>query len=427
MTHRRHRQVADFPKCACLGSLLLAACAGDGTGGMGSPGAARRVTLTGRAAGGVPTALTWVAFQDGDGPWQRASDSAGVYTFDALSGRYNAAFVCATDTVRSGEVIAAAVAELDTIEVPCPVALPGAARLRWSGTLTGIAAGLGDLPDVTFSSKEGGATRALVSSDGSSYTIDLPAGTYDLVTSVAGNRLNVKRDIRITAAGSTNVDFSTGTVMAKSQPLPAIAADAQESLETGAFFTSARGVRVDLFAPKGSVALLDPADLGPGDTQQIYGEARGAKSAFRGFFRAVPGGPVPALALPPPLGGASAVPVTGVQPPLYVRPRISFDAYPNVRFYQANIFTDLPDMFVWVMNVGPQWLAGRTSFELPDWTGVAGWNPAWGPPLDRPLAALVTAVAGNRGFGPILHDLPPSPGDEIGYGKEAFTITVSRP
>jgi hypothetical protein len=432
LTQRRHRQIKIFPKpspgrpalravvaplAGCL--CLLVACSGEGSGAA-TPATPGRVTLTGRAAGGVPVPLTWVAFQDGDGPWQRAIDQAGVYTLDAPSGRYAVAFVCnAAPAVQLGEVIAATVQELNDIQAPCPIPLPGSPVHRWAGTIKG--AGNVAATTITFASLEGGAFRATI--NGAGYTIDLPPGSYDLVAA-QGNLLNLKRGIKIDAAGTTDVDFAMGSVMAKSQPLPAIVSDPQEIVEAGVFFTSPRGARADFFGPKGTVALLDPGDLAPGDSQRVYVDARGTKAAtFRGLFRSVAGGPLPAFTLPPALAGAGAVPAVGTKSPVTLRPKVSFDLYPSARFYQASMFTDMPDKFVWVMNVGAGWLGGRTSFELPDLSGVAGFDPAWGPPLNLALAVEIIAVSSSRGFGALLDDLPPTgPGVEVTYAKKIVTL-----
>jgi hypothetical protein len=402
--------------------LALVACNGGGSGvGPGPTEARKSVILTGRGEDGSPASLTWVAFRDGDGAWQRLTpDTSGGYRFDAASGRYMAAFVCAMPDVMQGEVIAATAAELDDIQVPCPAPAGTGVRHRRVGAVRGLPTG--GRAQVIFGSRTTGSWAAASSSDGTSYMVDLPPGIYDLVTAV-GSTLLVQHDINVDSPGTSDIDLGTGAATAKPQPLPTIATAAKEILESGAFFTSAGGVRVDLSAPKGSVGLLDPADLGRGDSQEVYLEARDDQNGFRGLSLAVPGGPLPALNLPPPLTGVTAT-IASATP--VVRPKITFEAYPNARFYQANVFTDMPDNFVWLMNVGTGWLNGATSFELPDLSGVPGFDPAWGPRNDRALGVQVIGVASNRSFGPLLHDLAPSAGDQTTYGKKLFTLEPAR-
>jgi hypothetical protein len=417
MTQRRHRQFANFPKLAWLVAALAlgdgAACSGDAGGN-----AARRVTLTGRGDGGVPIALSWVAFQDGDGPWQRATDTGGVYTFEAPSGRYTAAFVCNVPGGGLGEIIAATVAELDTIQIPCPLPVPGAITHHWQGAIKGAPANGPD--NVLFGSREGGLWAASDRGDGG-YQVDLAPGTYDLVASF-GSTISIKRDLDVHAPGTADIDFTGGTVTAKPQPLPMLATATGEIVEAGSFFVSPRGARIELPGSKTSVGLLDPGDLAAGDTQQIYVDVRGEQGAFRGLTRSVPGGPPPALTVPPAWSGVTAS-VAAATPML--RPKLNFDPYPNARFYQAQMFTDMPQDFVWLLNVGAAWLSGKNSFELPDLSAIAGFDAAWGLRRDVAVAIAAVAIVSTRPIGPVLDDRPPTgPGDEISYGKKLLTLAA---
>jgi hypothetical protein len=406
----------------------LGACSGDGGASMRMASNPRRVTITGRADGGGPVSLDWLAFQDGDGPWKKATAVAGVYTLDVVSssGRWGAAFVCGEPQVLLGEVVYATLDELSQLDVPCPIPAAAAPTVNWAGSIAGATPG--STPDVIFASREAGAWRAEPSADQSRYAINLPVGTYDLgaaLTDAAGNaRLIIKRDVAVNADGTTDVDFAALALTPKRQPLGTIAALSQETLATGSFVTSPRGARLDLLAPDGSVALLDAADLPAAVTQAIYVEARADPATFRGVFRTVPGGPPPALTLPPVFADANAT-VAAANPTL--RPKVTFSPYPNPRFFQIGLRTGQPNRYDWIMNVGASWLGGLTSIELPDLSAIPGFDAlTWGPRPDLDLAVEMTAITSTRAFGPVLHDVPPpSAGDEITYAKKV--VTVRRP
>jgi hypothetical protein len=431
LTQRRHRQVTIFLQLA-LPAMGLAACGG---GAPGPKEAARHVTLTGRGEGGNPAPLGWVVWRDGgdgqggDGVWQAMAGAGGVYGFDPPSGRYTVAFVCTDSTFMGGEVIAATVDELSGIDVPCPGLQPVAPVHRWHGGIKGLAPD--ERVEIALGSREGGAFAGAVSDDRTSYDIDvLPPGTYDLAAAArdpaGGTRLLVVRDIVVAGDGATDLDFASATRKAHDQPDPRIAADATESLSFGSYYTSPRGARIDFVPPTGNVALLDPADLAPGDSQQFWVDARGPEETFRGIYRAVAGGPLPPLALPPLLTHLAVTPALGASA-ITLRPAITFDPYPGALFYQAAITTGQPNALPWVMNVGADWLGTGAGFELPDLSGVAGFVQAWGPRPDQAQAVEMIAIRSTRAFAPVLHDLPPpGPGAETSYAKKVITLQPPR-
>ena len=42
------------------------------------------------------SSLVWVAFNDGDGPWQTVDAALATYSFDVRGGRYGLVYVCST-------------------------------------------------------------------------------------------------------------------------------------------------------------------------------------------------------------------------------------------------------------------------------------------------------------------------------------------
>ena len=78
---------------------------------------------------------------------------------------------------------------------------------------------------------------------------------------------------------------------------------------------------------------------------------------------------------------------------------------------------------IWGLKVGAGWLAGNTGYELPDLTGVPGFDVTWGPDPRVHHAVITTVVTGTRGFGPTLNgDEPAAPGAVTTRARKDFGV-----
>jgi hypothetical protein len=402
---------------------IFTGCGGDHSA---SPApASQRVTLTGVGLGGVMHPFTWAAFQDGDGPWQRLESDAGAYAFDSASGRYTLAYVCAP--LVSAEIIAATVAEMPAVTARCSEAVESWTRYNWRGTLQGGAAR--DETMVVLGSMDG-TVSADIALDGGNYTAEVTAGTYDIAV-LAGDpaRLAVARDVAIAASGSTDIDVAAASIVAKPHPLalPTNLAPGEQIAYVAVGFTSKRGATLPLPSSGiDSVQAFDAQDLVDGDHQDLSLYAMSLdQSGERGFIRGVDGAALdalPALALP----DAFTATVTAAGRSPVLRPRVSFEPYPGVLFYQMNTYSigAAPAGLGWLMNVGADWLGARGSFELPDLSGVPGYDPKWGPGATIATTIETTAITSTRGFGATLDGEPGGIGTVAAFAKK---ITVLQP
>ena len=388
--------------------------AGNADGSTGGPDAGPapvpgHITFTNTTAAGGPK-LVWVAFNDGEGPWQTLDPQGNTYTFQ-VQGRYGLAFVCeALPDAFSGEVVHATAAELPALTVDC-----GPATSTTNHQLTGSISGVD--PEVTVEVQAAGAgyTHRLgtVSAPRLTYEAQLPAGTYDVLAlaTVAGRspRAFFRRDVELQRDTVLPFQFGLGidTALAE-QPLTLVggAASAPMPYAAVSLFTGRGSFQATAGAgPLASYFSFPSSVLQPGDTQTFeVGSAtagvpplsmRGVVLGFRE--------PRPLeVKLPPPFDSAR---VTAAATAPTLRPRMSFQPYPGALFYQLSATQVSPSTFTsWLAIFSDAWLGGATTYELPDFSAARDFRDVYGFDPTAPLDYTCDAVTSSRDFARTIND-----------------------
>jgi len=355
-------------------------------------------------------APVWAARQDGTGNWERVTPTTGSsYTFTFTQGRGGIAVV---DTVGTGtelQVLYATTADFGNI---ADVLSFGGCGFK---TLNGTVANVGPTDIATVSLAY---SSAFLTGGNSVYQLtDVPDGPQDLVAARASmasgspvtNSIIVRRLVDSThGANIPLLDFNSSEAVAPATAQVTVAN--MGALDTVAIQSVYNGNRGSAF---GIVALLQylngdgavnyasvPVDLlGAGDIQllQATGNAAGVPGNVRMagvYFRSASNR---TLTLGPVLGTPT---VTTVATTPYVRPRVQlttqseYNRQVNTIFEQGSL-----NRTVSLLATGA-YFGTPTSWDVtvPDFTGVPGWNNAWGLADATATTWSTTATGGVTPF-----------------------------
>jgi hypothetical protein len=434
-----------------VAAALLGACAGDGSpaggargdggpaddggGGGAGGGSGTRITLTNVTPARGNT-LAWVGWNEGDGPWKTLEPAGGGYAFSVGGARFGVAFVCDRPDGVSGEVVQATVAELRALDIDC-----GRNPSSTTHALGGKIAGLDGAAGAQVSVLAGARWGTVVAMDGAAsatYASQVPDDTYDVAAfaQIAGRttRAVLRRGVAISADTVLDLDFAAGGLALVEQPLavhgaPAAPAAGQQltvdvSLRTG------RGAVVGwndttMGQPADRYAAFAAADLGPEDQQEVLVvsfEQGAGTFDLRGVVRGVRAPRPLEVTLPPAFSSARVTAAAGGSG---LRPRMTFEPYEGAVLYQMDAHDAGQTRPVgWLAIVSAAWLAGATSYELPDFSGARGFDDAF---QFRPQAVLEVepyAVRSSRDFArTINNDLATHDGSEVQYARTLRSLS----
>lgn len=375
------------------GAVALAAL-GTGCDDGGAKGPEGPVEVTVRTFAPIEANATWVAYQDGDGPWQVVDGLGGRYVFPIASGRYGVAIVCAPTepgASKSTRVIHALATELDTVRVRCTTAAHDASV---KGQVVGLAAG--DDVAVAFATGSGYPTSATPS-----FTTKLVTGMSDVVLR---RRNGTLVDYAIERAQSFGNGSQWAASVASDVPGASAAAVVTGALASDApflagWFTTAGGVTVGTYSPTLDAWWGPPASLLAANDVQAARVNAGSPNTDDGRRSAMAYVHEVAdveLPLPSPLA-APTILVAAKSP--YVRlsatfPDVSGDAVLSV-FHRVVGGASV----TWDERVTTGYLeaAGTTAFETTSLGGVPGFDEAWGIAAGGTVSWLSTVATSNRG------------------------------
>jgi hypothetical protein len=370
--------------------LLLAAC------GMAPSSNPTDVTLeTQIHRAGPPESLPWVAYQDGDGPWQTLSGQDGRYVFPVRdpAGRYTLATACTNPAMQNTRIqlIHATAAELPNPTLSCSFPKTASETRTVSGTIT-------DFGGTRFTSIHITGTGSLDGPEPANpaYSVSAPPGRQRLVA------LGYRRDSNTWAgravfkaldvSGNLKLDLSFADPATQTQPrtitVEGVGNDAL--IQDVRFFHPANVFNPELgIGTRGSAAYqyggIPQAQQLPEDSHLAYAEAyvpgegrgRNTTAVFKQPRDLT-------LTLPPHLGVVQAGREMN-------RSRFTWEPY------TANWYT------VELIGVNSRWLALITSgwlkaseYHTPDLLSVPTWNPAWNLPADAQIRVRLEAVRANR-------------------------------
>jgi hypothetical protein len=399
-----------------------------GTGdGVTEQTATFTLTVTARPAGSdytwsfCPTVPDWFAVKDGAGAWQAVAASGNTFTFDAASDRVGVAWVVSGADGPEVTVQFLGAAELAAV---------GAQQCSGTKTVTGTTVGVG--PQDNANIAMGGASAVVIGAAGPSFTLEgVRDGTVDLFATNASldlgsgsfqlDRIYLERGLNPPDGSSVDVDF-TGPLAFDpgSATLTANGLNGEQAIVTMVYTTpGANGTLFTQTTPSAAVTRTFPTvpasrqendDL-HGLTLTTVPPGATPLGSFRSstlFFR----DPVDrTIGLGPDLGATNVD--TGVTAP-YLRPRVTYTRQAEYdRYFFVNYQQDGSDREVSVI-VTDDYLGGAdVDLIVPDFSGTAGWNDAWGLVPGETMTFAFTA-SGWPGAGDI------EPGD-LAEGLEIVT------
>ncbi|MCX7784414.1 MAG: hypothetical protein N2318_12325 [Meiothermus sp.] len=356
---------------------------------------------------GAPQNLPWVAYQDGDGPWQALNGQGGRYSFSVhdSGGRYALAVVCTNPALQNARVhiVHATAAELAAPVIGClfPRNTP---EVR---TVSGKVSHFGDA-DWAIVQLTGSGSVDGPEADNPGYTVEAGPGGQRLVA-LAQRRYGRDTNPWASRALLKNLELSDNLSLDLSFQDPATQTQRQtvtvEGIGTDAIIHDTK------FHPPANVYNPDLGNGLRGATSHLYGGIPEAwqlpEDAHMAYAEAyVPGEgrgrsttatfKAPrelTLALLPHLGAVE------------VRPEAPAGGLARYRFawapYVADLyFAEVSDLATggnrWQALVTPGWLRG-TGYTPPDLSAAPGWNPAWNlSPTSLRSMARLEAVRVNR-------------------------------
>ncbi|MEI9951674.1 MAG: hypothetical protein WDO74_22510 [Pseudomonadota bacterium] len=371
-----------------------------GTGGASGAGAGTAVTFTVRDNVGSASNMTWAAWQDGTGAWQAlAPSSTGSYSFDPAADHFGVAFMCASaDNANSqGSIIYGTSAKRSydiTAQLQCaPVTYPA------SNT---FAATLSNAPTGTTMYLMGSEHASMSSSNTTLTDYNIPHGTtWDFMVGAGSASAvlrasflrgvvfndNVTRDVDLAASG-----FDVGTqTLDVAQAISTTRASVYYAMVPNA--TLGLGLlRASTFSAgtshiSGSFASVPSVNQASGDTYLVDlmdSSATASRRVLRRFHSAMN----VSATMPPDMVATITI---GATTP-YLRPHYELTQRAGATTYTGG-WTYSPSKGVvhtFGVQIEPPYLSGsgQATLDFPDFSGVTGWNAAWGAPSAAAAGAL---------------------------------------
>jgi hypothetical protein len=356
-------------------------------------------------------APTWVAFQDGDGPWTQVAPTASggntAFRSTFSSNRGGIARLSRSGGLTILSVLYGTPAELVTAGITTPFACGSAV----SKTLFGTVAGL----DTNETAVVGAGVLShslVVAATGGHFALKaLPSGPLDLAV-LRATRTNgqaavtgfiLRRDIDLPdSATLPALDFTSSEALAPATAtltlagLGAEGAGAGVHLITGtteATLSPVPAITHDVSRP---YAALPEAQLRPGDLQLLFASAISGSGdrTVRLYFRSPTDR---TLTLPAPLIRPTFA-TLGTTPVLRLRARFvaqpEYDRAASINYQQGT--TTLMDV---TMTAGYAALTGGYDLDVPDLSAAAGFDPAWALHPGSDLRWMAGRVGGTLGLG----------------------------
>ena len=361
---------------------------------------------------GVPL---WVAFKDGSGAWTQVTGANNTYEFEINSDVAGIAFVTQDDGGNfDSSIFYATRDELNTLGTG-QCSSPDETTRTVNGSVAGLA--LTDQANVTL----GGASASVAGTGPLTFTLDhVPEGMLDLiaskvVTQVSGSDVTLSVDKLIFRRGLDPADGATLSVLdfGGSEAFDPVIRD----LTVNNVGTDQAAVNMSYVTANG-VSSTFFGGLGGGGSQSYPGVPAAQQEAddlhLLNISAAPESDPVPyirnatvmfkeaenkTVELGPPLNGVTLS--TSVTPP-NVRPRAQYTVQAEYdEFWTLSFSQSAANAVTIFVTRGYQ--GGSTSFNygVPEFSGVAGWDNAWGLAAGTETEWVLSA-AGWTGSGGII-------------------------
>ncbi|MCS7223877.1 MAG: hypothetical protein NZ959_04895 [Armatimonadetes bacterium] len=398
--------------------------------------------------GGVERNADFLAYQDGDGPWRVASGTGGVYnlTITDRNGRYGVAAYVGGGQAREVIIGHATLQELNNLRIVFPGQPTPPQQYQVSGSVSGLPATLRVVGFVALGPGSGN-----FSSSDPTYRLFVPAGLYDLWAHYGdGRSLNrgyLRRNVNVTGDTTLNIDFADGNYAFDRALMPIEVTNIPTGWSAYALHRfqtrNATDAPLGFLSSEGTTTLSGifgsvPSErIQDGDVLELEVSAlthspRYASIAHQRWF----GRPDRQnVALPVPFTSPETSIVSSTP---YVRTQTTWTPYPRAQAYLLSLhsmggylsasFGDRRSSRQpvhgthWYVDITTGWLGTRSSYTLPDFSGLTGWNNEWG--LSGSVTWEIEAVFANVPLQEWLKYISGSAGVNIRAGLEftsAFT------
>lgn len=378
----------------------------------------------------------WVAVQDGSGPWTRVTgDAQNVYRFQLNSDRGGIAWVEAGASSTELQVVYYSRAELLLIG---PDRCGGTGGFKTvNGSVPGLAA-----TQSAFVSMGGASAQVIGAQAQSAFTLNnVVDGPQDLLATrtnfnlqalgLIPDRLIIRRNLN-PANGSTlpPLDFAAeGFAPASATGTINGLGAGEQTVVTGLFTTARGGLGTSYAGILGGASVtwwgIPTAQLATGDLHYLQVSAVNTSNPSGGIppnTRQVGLGLREVANFTTTLGPTHTVPsITTLATAPYVRMRATWTIQPQ---YNRSVFLSLAqagvsDSRFTSIIVSDGYLAGTTAGDLamPDFTGVDGWNNAWGLAAGR---EVIWTLGGSGWQGPGVVNFP-----DLANGTQFFSASTS--
>jgi len=341
-----------------------------------------------------PANMDWVAYQDGDGAWQKLEGTNGQYTFKVAdsAGRYGIAMVCGKGApyFELVQIVQATLKELPSLSRTCDNSAYSSGNDYLTGKVSGVAAN--EVSDVRYGPS---LYRSSTPSADGSYLIGVinglvvdifaakgPGVATPEIPTYTANKVIISRDVNLQGSATANFDFSSQGVQTEAHTV-----SLQGSLGSTTavvFFGTKNGTYGVVGSDqKASISyggvpptyqLADELHLAVGIT---YASATGSdfRYAYR-YFKS----PVDITLAPPEQPFTASL--TQIQPsnPSYVRFKIDWQNLPSAAAYRGIIQKyEVTGNRSWNIDITKSWLSNNTSpsYSLPDFSALPGWKNGW--------------------------------------------------
>ncbi len=408
-------------------AALLTACGGGG-GGTGDMGGTPTGPVVASQAGPVAVTLPayggyayWMAYQDGDGPWQVAARSNGGFSFQVKdkAGKYAVMLVAESNSPNTSdmppEVMAFHLTRAETATIDLSRRNdPGrmdytAVRFTQQGAPASgtCAVALGSLAPSPGSCDTLNQSRYSVPKD------RMDAFAVHLNASGAADSLVIQRDLDMRSITEVNFDFAKAIALpapSQTSTLTDYTPVAGETLAVGATLNSpSASIRLAADSQTSLSYPLVPAGvLGSNDSYRVWATARlvqGNVTARRSASYVSVSGAVQPLKLPTyanPLALGAAPNGSGPRPTLTWTP-VAGSTLTNVYAWEKSGIGPSLD---YTFSAG--WIGGaRTvSYTSPELAGL-GWKPSWNLRRQTEMVVYYTENFTNRATPAYFAGMPP--------------------
>jgi hypothetical protein len=323
----------------------------------------------------VPASADWIACQDGSGAWTPLTPrGTGIYETKVTSGsgKYGVAIAHSANNATRVRIVHATIWEIRHLSLEIGNAAPSVVNHRISGTVSGVISGQAGYFGVKDNSDSGLGVASYILSN-------VAPGTYDLL-GMRGvgdviDRMILFRDLEVKADTVRSMDFEGADSFAPVR-FDITLNDGGSGRRVGWELITDRGttIRRSLNAATMSGFGFPAAKSRPGDLytawgQEVFNPGTGEQVRYSQVCFRAPTSQT--LSLPPAFDGT----VTDAAISPYVRLKADWSPYPGVSHYRMEATRSSHN---WRVILTAGWADGETSYTVPDFQSVAGWNNLWG-------------------------------------------------